>query len=151
MLGNEEDFTACLGLEIEGVDDNLTELDTGSFRTMIEAAAAEFPNFTVVATTLRAVRSATVNDWSAIAWSRAHGFAEATPRPGLEILDRVGGGDSFASGLIYGLIEDGDLHTAVEYGAAHGALAMTTPGDTSTATLAEVESLVAGGSARINR
>ena len=133
------------------MDDNLTELDTESFRTMIEAAAAEFPNFRVVATTLRAVRSATVNDWSAIAWSRDHGFAEATPRPGLEILDRVGGGDSFASGLIYGLIEDGDLHTAVEYGAAHGALAMTTPGDTSTATLAEVESLVAGGSARINR
>jgi 2-dehydro-3-deoxygluconokinase len=151
MLGNEEDFTACLGLEIEGVDDNLTELDTGSFRTMIEGAAAEFPNFRVIATTLRAVRSATVNDWSAIAWSRDHGFAEAMPRPGLEILDRVGGGDSFASGLIYGLIEHGDLHTAVEYGAAHGALAMTTPGDTSTATLTEVESLVAGGSARINR
>ena len=151
MLGNEEDFTACLGLEIEGVDANLTELDTGSFRAMIEGAGAEFPNFKVVATTLRAVRSATVNDWSAIAWSRDHGFAEAMPRPGLEILDRVGGGDSFASGLIYGLIEHGNLHTAVEYGAAHGALAMTTPGDTSTATLAEVESLVAGGSARINR
>jgi 2-dehydro-3-deoxygluconokinase len=151
MLGNEEDFTACLGLEVEGVDDNLTELDTGSFRTMIEGAAAEVPNFKVVTTTLRAVRSATVNDWSAIAWSRDQGFAEATERPGLEVLDRVGGGDSFASGLIYGLIEHGDLHTAVEYGAAHGALAMTTPGDTSTATLAEVESLVAGGSARINR
>ena len=151
MLGNEEDFTACLGLEIEGVDENLTELDTGSFRSMIERAAAAFPNFRVVATTLRAVHSATVNDWSAIAWSRDHGFAEATPRPGLEILDRVGGGDSFASGLIYGLIEHGDLQTAVEYGAAHGALVMTTPGDTSTATLAEVESLVAGGSARINR
>jgi 2-dehydro-3-deoxygluconokinase len=118
---------------------------------MIEGAAAEFPNFKVVTTTLRAVRSATVNDWSAIAWSRDQGFAEATERPGLEVLDRVGGGDSFASGLIYGLIEHGDLHTAVEYGAAHGALAMTTPGDTSTATLAEVESLVAGGSARINR
>ena len=112
---------------------------------MIERAAAEFPNFAVVATTLRTVRSATVNDWSAIAWSRAAGFAEATPRPGLEILDRVGGGDSFASGLIYGLLELGDLGRAVEYGAAHGALAMTTPGDTSTATLAEVEELVRGG------
>src|SRR6186997_2423483 len=151
MLGNEEDFTACLGLEVEGVDDNLTELDTGSFRAMIERAAAEFPNFTVVATTLRAVRSATVNDWSAIAWSREHGFAEATPRPGLQILDRVGGGDSFASGLIYGLLELGDLDRAVEYGAAHGALAMTTPGDTSMATLAEVEVLVSGASARIQR
>jgi 2-dehydro-3-deoxygluconokinase len=151
MLGNEEDFTACLGLEIEGVDENLTDLDKASFRAMIERAAAEFPNFAVVATTLRAVRSATINDWSAIAWSRETGFAEATPRPGLEILDRVGGGDSFASGLIYGLIEHGDLQLAVEYGAAHGALAMTTPGDTSTATLAEVEALVGGASARVQR
>ena len=151
MIGNEEDFTACLGLEVEGADENLADLDTGSFRAMIERAAAEFPNFAVVATTLRTVRSATVNDWSAIAWSRETGFAEATPRPGLEILDRVGGGDSFASGLIYGLLELGDLGRAVEYGAAHGALAMTTPGDTSTATLAEVEELVRGASARIQR
>jgi 2-dehydro-3-deoxygluconokinase len=151
MLGNEEDFTACLGLEVEGVDENLTELEAASFRAMIERASAEFPNFSVVATTLRAVRSATVNDWSAIAWSRADGFVEATPRPGLEILDRVGGGDSFASGLIYGLLELGDLQAAVEYGAAHGALAMTTPGDTSTATLAEVQALVAGAGARVVR
>jgi 2-dehydro-3-deoxygluconokinase len=151
MLGNEEDFTACLGLEVEGVGENLTELDTASFRSMIERACAQYPNFAVVATTLRAVRSATVNDWSAIAWSRDGEFAEATPRPGLEVLDRVGGGDSFASGLIYGLIQHGDLQLAVEYGAAHGALAMTTPGDTSTATLAEVEALVAGSGARVVR
>jgi 2-dehydro-3-deoxygluconokinase len=151
MIGNEEDFTAALGLEIEGVDENLTALDTAAFRAMIERASAEFPNFAVVATTLRAVRSATVNDWSAIAWSRDAGFVEATSRPALEILDRVGGGDSFASGLIYGLIELGDLRQAVEYGAAHGALAMTTPGDTSTATLAEVEALVAGAGARVIR
>jgi len=151
MLGNEEDFTACLALEVEGADENLTELDTASFRAMIERASTEYPNFAVVATTLRAVRSATVNDWSAIAWSRDQGCAEATPRPNLEILDRVGGGDSFASGLIYGLLELGDLQQAVEYGAAHGALAMTTPGDTSTATLAEVEALVRGAGARVNR
>jgi 2-dehydro-3-deoxygluconokinase len=151
MLGNEEDFTACLGFEIEGVDDNLTDLDTTAFRAMIEHASVEFPNFKVVATTLRSVRSATVNDWSAIAWSRDSGFVEATHRPGLEILDRVGGGDSFASGLIYGLMQHGDLQTAVEYGAAHGALAMTTPGDTSTATLAEVDALVSGAGARVNR
>ena len=104
MIGNEEDFTACLGLEVEGADENLSELDTGSFRAMIDRATQEFPNFAVVATTLRTVRSATVNDWSAVAWSRDAGFVEATPRPGLEILDRVGGGDSFASGLIYGLL-----------------------------------------------
>jgi len=151
ILGNEEDFTACLGLQVQGVDENLTELDTASFRAMIERAAAEFPNLAVVATTLRAVRSAGVNDWAAIAWSRKEGFVEAAPRPELEILDRVGGGDSFASGLIYGLMAHGNLQLAVEYGAAHGALAMTTPGDTSTATLAEVEALVAGAGARINR
>jgi 2-dehydro-3-deoxygluconokinase len=151
MIGNEEDFTACLGLEVEGVDAALSELDTGAFRAMIARAADEFPNFAVVATTLRGVRSATVNDWSAIAWSRETGFAEATPRPGLEIFDRVGGGDSFASGLIYGLMQHGDLALAVEYGAAHGALAMTTPGDTSMATLAEVEALMRGGSARVQR
>ncbi len=151
MIGNEEDFTACLGLEVEGVDANLRELDTASFRAMIERASAQFPNFQVVATTLRAVRSATVNDWGAIAWSREEGFVEATARPGLEVLDRVGGGDSFASGLIHGLIARGELQLAVEYGAAHGALAMTTPGDTSTATLAEVEALVAGAGARVQR
>jgi len=125
MIGNEEDFTACLGLEVAGSNANLTDLDTASFRVMIERAADEFKNFKVIATTLRAVRSATVNDWSAIAWSRGGGFVEATPRPGLEILDRVGGGDSFASGLIYGLLEHHDLQLATEYGAAHGALAMT--------------------------
>jgi 2-dehydro-3-deoxygluconokinase len=151
MIGNEEDFTACLGLEVEGTDANLSELDSGSFRAMIERASAEFPNFKVIATTLRAVRSATVNDWGAIAWSRDGGFVEATARPGLEILDRVGGGDSFASGLIYGLMELGDLRLAAEYGAAHGALAMTTPGDTSTATLAEVKALVGGAGARVQR
>jgi 2-dehydro-3-deoxygluconokinase len=151
MIGNEEDFSAALGFEVEGVDENLTELDTAAFRSMIEGASTAFPNFAVVATTLRAVRSATVNDWSAIAWSRDGGFVEATPRPGLEILDRVGGGDSFASGLIYGLMELGDSQSAIEYGAAHGALAMTTPGDTSTASLAEVEALVRGAGARVNR
>jgi len=97
------------------------------------------------------VRTATVNDWGAIAWSARTGFVEATHRPGLEILDRVGGGDSFASGLIYGLLEIGNLATAVEYGAAHGALAMTTPGDTSMASLAEVEALVRGAGARVRR
>ena len=151
MLGNEEDFTACLGLEVDGVDEHLAELDGASFRAMIERASAEFPNFAVVATTLRTVRSATVNDWSAIAWSRTGGFVEATARPGLEILDRVGGGDSFASGLIYGLLQHGDLHLATEYGCAHGALVMTTPGDTSQARFEEVEALVKGASARVQR
>jgi len=151
MIGNEEDFTASLGLEVEGVDENLTDLDTAGFKKMIERASSEFPNFQVIATTLRGVKSASKNDWAAIAWSRETGFAESTQRTDLEIFDRVGGGDSFASGLIYGLLEIGDLQSAVEYGAAHGALAMTTPGDTTMATLAEVKKLASGGSARVVR
>lgn len=151
MLGNEEDFTACLGLEIEGVDENLTTLDTSAFKRMIEKAAQTYPNFQVVGTTMRGVHSATINDWGAVGWSREEGFGEATHRPKLEILDRVGGGDSFASGLIYGLMEFGSIHKALEYGAAHAAIAMTTPGDTSTASLSEVEKLVAGVAARVDR
>jgi 2-dehydro-3-deoxygluconokinase len=151
MIGNEEDFTASLGFEVPDTDPELTTLPVDSFRRMIGEVTAAYPNFEVVATTLRAVRSATVNDWGAVAWSERTGFVQATDRPGLEIMDRVGGGDSFASGLIYGLIEKADLATAVEYGAAHGALAMTTPGDTSMATLREVERLAGGGGARVQR
>ncbi|WP_433047648.1 sugar kinase [Dactylosporangium sp. CS-033363] len=150
MIGNEEDFTACLGLEVPDTDIHAGALDSANFRTMIAAAAEAYPNFQVVATTLRGVHTATVNDWGAIAWAGGE-FAEATHRPALEILDRVGGGDSFASGLIYGLMTFGDVGTAVEYGAAHGALAMTTPGDTSMASLKEVEALVKGAGARVQR
>ena len=151
MIGNEEDFTASLGFEVDGVDESLTDLEVDTFAAMIERVAAAYPNFQVIATTLRSVRSATVNDWGAIAWSRASGLVEATHRPGLEILDRVGGGDSFASGLAFGLLDGQSLATAVEYGAAHGALAMTTPGDTTMASKAEVLKLAAGGGARVDR
>jgi 2-dehydro-3-deoxygluconokinase len=151
MIGNEEDFTACLGLAVPGADEHLTVLPIEGFKSMISAASTAFPNFQVIATTLRSVRSATRNDWSGIAWSAGEGFAEATARADVEVLDRVGGGDSFASGLIYGLLQGMPLATAVEYGAAHGALAMTTAGDTSTARLAEVEALVKGAGARVQR
>lgn len=151
MIGNEEDFTACLGLEIEGVDDNLTDLEVSSFHKMIENAVHEYPNFQVVATTMRGVKSATVNDWAAVAWSRDDGFVESRQRPDMEIFDRVGGGDSFASGVIYGLLSGESIEMAVNYGAAHGALAMTTPGDTSMATKDEVIRLAGGGSARVQR
>ncbi|WFE27026.1 sugar kinase [Solwaraspora sp. WMMD791] len=151
MIGNEEDFTASLGFAVPDTDDSLSELEVANFQRMITEVTGAYPNFAVVATTLRTVRTATVNDWGAIAWSAPTGFVQATHRPGLEILDRVGGGDSFASGLVYGLLEKGDLATAVEYGAAHGALAMTTAGDTSTASLKEVEALVGGGGARVQR
>lgn len=151
MIGNEEDFTAALGFEVEGVDEHLSDLEVGSFGAMIDRVAAEFTSFQVIATTLRTVRSASTNDWGAIAWSRDAGLVQATHRPGLEILDRVGGGDSFASGLVYGLLEGEPLATAVEYGAAHGALAMTTPGDTTMASKAEVLKLAGGGGARVDR
>ena len=132
------------------MDENISRIDVGAFQGMIEKAVSTYPNFKVVATTLRTVKTATRNDWSAICWAGGQ-FHQATPRPDLEILDRVGGGDSFASGLIYGFLRFNDPQQAVEYGAAHGALAMTTPGDTSMASLKEVEKLVKGGSARVQR
>lgn len=150
MIGNEEDFTACLGFEVKGVDHNLANLETEAFKQMIAQAVAAFPNFKVVATTLRAVKSASVNDWGAVCWAGGK-FHSAETRKDLWILDRVGGGDSFASGLIYGFLQFNNPQKAVDYGAAHGALAMTTPGDTSMATLKEVEALVGGGSARVQR
>jgi 2-dehydro-3-deoxygluconokinase len=150
MIGNEEDFTACLGFEVEGVDENISHIDVTAFKKMIEKAVREFSNFKVTATTLRAVKSATRNDWGAICWAGGK-FHEAANRPDLEILDRVGGGDSFASGLIYGFMAFNDPQQAVEYGAAHGALAMTTPGDTSMASLKEVEAIVKGAGARVQR
>jgi 2-dehydro-3-deoxygluconokinase len=150
MLGNEEDFTACLGFEVEGVDDNLSKLDIGNFRRMIGRATSDFPNFKVVATTLRNAKTATINDWGAVCFATGE-FYQATTRENLEIYDRIGGGDSFASGLIYGFLMNKGPQYAVDCGAAHGALAMTTPGDTTMATLSEVEKLMKGGSARVAR
>lgn len=150
MLGNEEDFSAALGLEVAGVDDDYTNIERAGFRSMMECAVSIFPNLQAVATTLRHARTASRNDWGAIC---CHGgvFYEAPMRKDLEIFDRVGGGDSFASGLIYGFLMDRGPQWAVECGAAHGALAMTTPGDTTMATLAEVERVMNGGSARVAR
>jgi 2-dehydro-3-deoxygluconokinase len=150
MIGNEEDFTASLGFQVEGVDEHLSQLDVGAFQHMINQVVRTYPNFSVTATTLRTVRTATRNDWGAICWADGR-FHQAPARPDLEILDRVGGGDSFASGLIYGFLTFNDPQKAVEYGAAHGALAMTTPGDTSMASLKEVVAVVKGGSARVQR
>jgi 2-dehydro-3-deoxygluconokinase len=151
LIGNEEDFTASLGYELPGALSDLSELDLDRYADMLARVASDLPQLAVNAVTLRTVRSATRNDWGALAWSGETGIVRATQRDDLEILDRVGGGDSFASGLIYGLLTDHPLASAVEYGAAHGALAMTTPGDTSMVTLAEVDSLVRGGTARVQR
>ncbi len=150
MIGNEEDYTACLGVAVEGVDENLSSLDITSFKRMIEKTVAQFPNFKACATTLRTVKSASVNDWGAVCWCDG-AFFEAPHMKELWVLDRVGGGDSFASGLIYGFLASNDADQAVRTGAAHGALAMTTPGDTSMASKAEVEKLMGGGSARVVR
>ena len=150
MIGNEEDFTACLGLEVEGNDENLKALSITGYKKMIENAVKIYPNFKVVATTLRGVKTATVNDWSAICWADGK-ICKGLELDSLEIYDRVGGGDSFASGLIYGLMTTGDAQQAVNYGVAHGALAMTTPGDTSMASKSEVEALMKGAGARVIR
>lgn len=150
MIGNEEDFTACLGFQIEGNDADLKELNIEGYRKMIGRAAEAYPNFKAVATTLRTVRTATVNDWKALCWADGE-IHMSRAYDGLEIMDRVGGGDSFASGLIYGLMTTGDPEKAVNYGAAHGALAMTTPGDTSMASVGEVEAIMGGAGARVKR
>jgi len=150
MIGNEEDFTACLGLHVEGLGEQMKELPIEGYREMIKQATGQFPNFQAIATTLRTVRTATVNDWGALCWYKGE-LHQATHREKLEIYDRVGGGDSFASGLIYGFMTTGDAAQAVNYGAAHGALAMTTAGDTTMATVSEVEALMAGDSARVKR
>jgi 2-dehydro-3-deoxygluconokinase len=151
MIGNEEDFTACLGFEVEGVDeDNITGLQLDSFKKMIEKAVKEFPNFKATGTTLREVHTASDNDWAALCWHDGE-FYPSVNRKHCEIFDRVGGGDSFASGLIYGFMEFNDAAIAVEYGAAHGLLAMTTPGDTTMVTKEEVAKIVGGGSARVDR
>lgn len=150
MIGNEEDFTACLGFEVEGNDANLKSLNIEGYYKMLGEVVKVYPNFKVIATTLRTVKTATVNDWSAICYADGKVY-NGLSLPGLEIYDRVGGGDSFASGLIYGLMTTGDPQKAVNYGVAHGALAMTTPGDTSMASLKEVENIISGAGARVQR
>jgi 2-dehydro-3-deoxygluconokinase len=150
MLGNEEDFTAALGFTVEGLDDSHSQLDPTNFQRMMEQVVREFPNIKVVGTTLRNARTATVNDWGAVCFCDGKLY-QAPMRMGQEIYDRVGGGDSFASGLIYGLLSGKGPQWAVECGAAHGALAMTTPGDTSMATFEEVQQVMQARTARIAR
>jgi len=151
LFGNEEDFTACLGFEIEGVDSKLNVLPEDSFKNMISKVKKTYKNLNIIGTTLRKVLTANSNDWSAIAWSRDNGFVKSINFPKLDIYDRVGGGDGFASGFIYGIMEGLDLKEAINIGTAHGALAMTTPGDTSMVSIDEVKSLIKNPSARVSR
>ncbi len=150
MLGNEEDFTAALGFEVAGVDEHHSKLDPANFQRMIDKVARQFPQIAVIATTLRHARTATRNDWGAVCYYDGR-FYQAPVRENLEIYDRVGGGDSFASGLTYGFLTGEDPQWAVECGAAHGALAMTSPGDTSMATRDEVLQAMKAQTARIAR
>jgi 2-dehydro-3-deoxygluconokinase len=150
MLGNEEDFTAALGFSVVGLDEHHSQLQGAGFRQMIKAVVKEYPLLSVIATTLRNAKTATFNDWGALCYCGGE-FYEAPARENLEIYDRVGGGDSFASGLIYGLLSGKDPQWSVECGAAHGALAMTTPGDTTMATLPEVLQAMTSRTARIER
>ncbi len=150
MLGNEEDFTAALGFAVTGLDEHHSKLDSTGFKQMIKTVVNEYPSLSVIATTLRHAKTATVNDWGALCHADGR-FYDAPVRENLEIYDRVGGGDSFASGLIYGLLSGKDPQWSVDCGAAHGALAMTTPGDTTMATLAEVLQAMTSRTARIER
>jgi len=149
LLGNEEDFSAMLGVNIKGVNEDFAELPIEGYSEMLREVASLYPNLKMIASTLRSVRSATVNAWGAIALYEDK--IVHVPQREVEIFDRVGGGDSFASGLVYGLLAGKGIEWAVRCGVAHGALAMTTPGDTSMATLPEVERIIKGGSARIAR
>jgi 2-dehydro-3-deoxygluconokinase len=150
LLGNEEDFIAALGFEVAGADDQMETLDPSAYGDMARRVMGSFSNLSLVASTLRSARTASINDWGAVAWDgdRLH---TARERHGLEILDRIGGGDSFASGLIYALLAGHDVEEAVEWGAAHGALAMTTPGDATMASASEVKRAIGASTARVDR
>jgi 2-dehydro-3-deoxygluconokinase len=150
MIGNEEDFTASLGFTVDGVGESLSKLDPAAFGRMMADVVEEYPNFKVVATTLRDAKTASCNDWSAVLYAGGQ-LHVARQRQDLEIYDRVGGGDGFASGMAYAFLAGHGPQEAVEYGATHGALAMTTPGDTSMVTLAEVERAMRASGARVIR
>jgi 2-dehydro-3-deoxygluconokinase len=149
LFGNEEDFSAALGFQVPNTDASYAELDTSNFRRMIRDVVQMFPNISTIATSLRTAKSASVNGWGGMLYHKGE-FFEVAQRE-IEILDRVGGGDSFASGILYGLLAERGPQFALECGVAHGALAMSTPGDTSTASLSEVRRAMAGSSARIER
>ena len=151
VFGNEEDYSVCLGYDVAGTDESYGHLDPAAYEAMIDLVTRDFPELAVVAVSLSQVATATRKGWGGLAWCARDGFLHATWRDDVEVFDRLGGGDSFASGVIYGLMVHDDLALGLEYGAANGAWAMTTPGDTTTATLAELRALIAGGSARVKR
>jgi 2-dehydro-3-deoxygluconokinase len=150
LIGNEEDFQKVLGYDVEGVDVEKGKLDTSAFKSMVNRVAKDYPNIKVVGTTLRGVKTALINDWSAIMWHDGT-FYDGPSYPDLEIEDRVGGGDGFASGFAYGFLTGAASQDCVNLGVAHGALLMSTRGDSSQITLDELVHIAGGGSARIKR
>ena len=150
LIGNEEDFEKVLGYAAQGVDVEKNQLDTAAFKQMVARVVTDHPHLKLVGTTLRGVHSAGVNDWSAILWADGQ-FYDGNTLPKLEIEDRVGGGDGFASGFAYGLLTGQSPKTCVDLGVAHGALLMSTRGDTSQIDAADLHHTAAGGSARIKR
>jgi len=148
LVGNEEDLQTGLGIKGPGVKSK-SKFDTSTFFQMIEKVVEEFPNIKMVATTLREVKSANKHQWGAVLWY--DGKQYETPKTELNVLDRIGGGDGFATGLIYGLINERGIEEALRLGWAHGALLTTFPGDTTMAKLPEVEAFAKGGSARVQR
>ncbi|MCF7669023.1 MAG: sugar kinase, partial [Verrucomicrobia bacterium] len=145
-----EDFQKVLGIEVEGVDENLSELPIENYKRMVEKVVEAYPNIKAVCTTLREVKSGLINNWSGILWYDGQ-FFEARKFENLEIEDRVGGGDGFSSGIAYGFLNGMSPKDIVDFGAAHGALLQSTRGDTSQVTLDEVQHTMKGGSARIKR
>ena len=150
LIGNEEDFQKVLGFEVEGTDENLKSLPVEAYKKMVKKVVTTYPNIIAVGTTLREVVSGLINNWSAIMYYDGT-FYESRKFEGLEIEDRVGGGDGFCSGFVYGLLHDMSPQECVNLGAAHGALLQSTRGDTSMVTLEEVMHVMKGGSARIKR
>jgi 2-dehydro-3-deoxygluconokinase len=150
LIGNEEDFQKVLGFEVEGVDENLSALNTSAYQRMVEKVVKAYPNVKVVGTTLREVKSGLINNWSAILWHDGK-FYQSRRFENLEIEDRVGGGDGFSSGFSYGFLNGKTPQECCDLGAAHGALLQSTRGDTSQIDLDELNHVYKGGSARIKR
>jgi 2-dehydro-3-deoxygluconokinase len=149
LFGNEEDLQLGLGVKGPDVERAGSGLDPTAFVAMMADLVREFPNLRLVATTLREVQSASRHRWAAVVWQ--DGATAVSPTCDLDVVCRIGGGDGFAAGLVYGLLDGQDLETALRLGWAHGALLTTTPGDTTMATLEQVRAVAAGGSARVRR
>ena len=150
LVGNEEDMQKGLGVQGPEVTKKTeSKLDPGVFFGMIENTVKIFPNVKMVATTLREVHSTNRHDWGAVLWLEGQKYT--TPTCELDVIDRIGGGDGFAAGCFYGLLTGRPPQEALNLGWAHGAMLTTYPGDTTMATLAEVESFAKGGSARVQR